>query len=152
MKTISTLAATLSAALLLSATPVLAAEVTSAQTGPIHIDGAQLFGQNIEAEDSDGSVPNSVKIEFTNNSASPATNVVFALESDGVVIGEVEDAGTFASGVKISHTFFDDELSENQQVAVEKATFADGTVWNNPDVPAGRHTEENNAVNATTEF
>ena len=152
MKTITTLAATLSAALLLSGTPVLAAEATSQQTGPIHIDGAQLYGQNIEDEDSDGAVPNSVKIEFTNSNASPATDIVFALESDGVVIGHVHDAGTFASGVKVSHTFFDDELSESQQVAVEKATFADGTVWTSPDVPASRGTEESNAVNATPEF
>jgi hypothetical protein len=152
MKTITTLAATLSAALLLSGTPVLAAEATSQQTGPIHIDGAQLYGQNIEDEDSDGSVPNSVKIQFTNTNAMPATDIVFALESNGVVIGTVEDAGSFASGVKVSHTFFDDELSDSQQVAVEKVTFADGHVWNSPDVPASPGTEEGDSVNATTEF
>ncbi len=152
MKTITTLAATLSAALLISATPVLAAEATTPQAGPIHIDGVQLYGQNIEDEDSDGAVPNSVKIAFTNTSASPATDVVFALESNGVVIGEVEDAGSFANGVTVSHTFFDDELSDSQQVAVEKATFADGTVWNSADVPASQGTEERNAVNATPEF
>ena len=152
MKTITTLAATLSAALLLSATPVLAAEATAPQAGPIHVDAAQLYGQNIEDEDSDGSVPNSVKIQFTNTNASPATDIVFALESNGVVIGRVEDAGSFADGVKISHTFFDDELSDSQQVAVEKATFADGTVWTSPDVPASRSVEEGNSVNATPEF
>ncbi len=152
MKTITTLAAAFSAALLLSATPVLAAEASSQQTGPVHIDSAQLYGQNIEDDDSDGAVPNSVKIAFTNTNASPATDIVFALESNGVVIGKVEDAGTFANGVKISHTFFDDELSDSQQVAVEKVTFADGSVWHSPDVPASPGTEESNAVNATTEF
>jgi hypothetical protein len=152
MKSITTLAATLSATLLLSATPVLAAEVSPQQVGPIHIDAAQLFGQNIEDEDSDGAVPNSVKIEFTNTSASPATDIVFALESDGVVIGKVEDAGSFASGIKVSHTFFDDELSESQQVAVQKVTFADGSVWRSPDVPASASTEERDSVNATPEF
>jgi hypothetical protein len=152
MKTITTLAATLSAALLLSATPVLAAEATPQQAGPIHIDAAQLFGQNLEDEDSDGSVPSSVKIDFTNTYASPATKIVFALESDGVMIGHVTDAGSFAEGVKVSHTYADDEISDAQQVAVERVTFADGTVWSSPDVPASRTTEEDNAVNATPEF
>ena len=69
------------------------------------------------------------------------------------MIGEVEDAGTFADGVTISHTFFDDELSDSQQVAVEKASPSPhGSVWNSPDVPAGRHTEAGNSVNATPEF
>jgi hypothetical protein len=152
MKTITTLAATLSAALLLSATPVFAAEATPHQVGPIHIDAAQLCGQNIEDEDSDGTVATSVKIEFTNTNPSPATDIVFALEAGGVIVGTVEDAGSFADGVKISHTLADDELFDAQQVAVEKVTFADGTVWNSPDVPASPAAEESTAFNVTPEF
>ena len=35
----------------------------------------------------------------------------------------------------INHTFGENELNTEMHVAVEKATFADGTVWVNPAVP-----------------
>jgi hypothetical protein len=151
MKTISTLAATLGAALLLAGSPVLASEPTQ-QTGPIRIENAQLFGNNLSDEDTSSSVPSSIKIDFTNNGNSPATHVVFAIESDGVVLNTIDDAGSFAKGATISHTFNDDELSSEQQVAVEQATFADGTVWNNPDVPGGAAQASNVSVDASPEF
>jgi hypothetical protein len=43
----------------------------------------------------------------------------------------IDDAGSFALGVTINHEF----ASQNgsiQDVAVAQATFADGSVWNNP--------------------
>ena len=80
-----------------------------------------------------------------------AEKAVFMTDTRGIMT-DPKDAGSFADGVKISHTLADDELFDAQQVAVEKVTFADGTVWNSPDVPASPAAEESTAFNVTPEF
>ena len=60
---------------------------------------------------------------------------MLGLESDGAVLDQVEETGTFAKGVTIKHYFGTNETDNATQVAVLKATFADGTVWTNPDLP-----------------
>jgi len=131
MKTITTLTATLGAALLLAGAPALASAQT--QTGPIRVNAVQLVTQSITEHDV---APVAAEIGFTNEGTAAATDIVFALESDsGYVLDTYNDVGTFAPGVAIRHSFNDhNDASEGQQVVVAKATFADGTVWTNPDV------------------
>jgi len=131
MKTITTLTATLGAALLLAGAPALASAQT--QSGPIRIDAVQLVSQSTSEHDI---APVAAEIAFTNQGTATATDVVFALESDsGYVLDSYNDVGSFAPGVSIRHSFNDhNDPTEGQRVAVAKATFADGTVWNNPAV------------------
>jgi hypothetical protein len=131
MKTITTLTATLGAALLLAGAPALASADT--QSGPIRIDSVHLVAQALTEREV---APDAALISFTNEGASAATDVVFALESEsGFVLDTYNDVGSFAPGVSVRHSFSDhNDASRGQQVVVAKATFADGTVWTNPDV------------------
>lgn len=131
MKTITSLTATLGAALLLAGAPALASADT--QAGPIRVDAVQLISQSTSEYNT---APIAARISFTNEGSSPATDIVFALESDsGYVLDTYNDAGSFAPGVAVHHSFNDhNPSSEGQRVAVAKATFADGSVWTNPDV------------------
>jgi hypothetical protein len=102
------------------------------QSGPIHIDNVQIYGRSMSPEQ-DFVVPVSAGITFTNQYNAPATDVIFALESKGYVVDRFHDVGSFAKGVKIRHIFPESEMGADQRVAVERAAFADGTVWANPD-------------------
>jgi hypothetical protein len=126
-------AATLGAALILAGSPAFAS-VAGTQTGPIHIDKVQMYGGSF-ADNNYDVWPGSVAIAFTNQSGSPATDVVFALYNNGAVIDRFDDTGSFATGVSIKHQFSDNQVAEGQRVAVETVTFADGTIWQNPNVP-----------------
>jgi hypothetical protein len=132
MKLISTLTATLGAAALLAAAPALASAAGESQTGPISLDNVQIF--STPSPDVDY-FPGFADITFTNNSNLPATSVEFALEANGVVLNRIDDVGSFAQGVTIKHRLADSDSSAGQKVAVAKVTFADGSVWTNPDVP-----------------
>lgn len=140
MKTITTLAATLGAAIVLAGAPALASE-SPTQVGPVHIDGVQLTEQAY-SEDRNSARPISVGVAFTNDGHAAATSVTFALESHGVVVDRFNDVGSFAQGVRISHRFPTDALNTgDEQLAVAKVTFADGTVWSDsalaePSAPA----------------
>lgn len=127
--------ATLGAALILAAVPAFAS-AADMQTDPIHIDDVQLYGGTFQdsSEDSVGFSPGSTSISFTNQYGSPATEVVFVLETNGYVIDRFDDIGNFAAGATIKHAFAENQRGDNMRVAVEKAVFADGTVWRNPDV------------------
>jgi hypothetical protein len=127
--------ATLGAALILAGAPAFAS-AADMQTGPIHIDNVQLYGGTFadSNEDSTGFVPGSAAISFTNQFGSPATEIVFVLETNGFVIDRFDDIGTFAAGATIKHAFAENQRGDDMRVAVEKAVFADGTVWQNPDV------------------
>jgi len=135
MKTISTLAATLGAAVLLASAPALASAADS-QSGPIQIDNVQFQSQSLAAHQA--SPPASMTVAFTNNGPTAASDVQFALESnEGYILKYINDVGSFAPGVRIKHDYADNEFADNgQQVAVAKVTFADGTVWTNPEIPA----------------
>jgi hypothetical protein len=51
------------------------------------------------------------------------------------VVDRFHDVGTFSKGVKIRHIFPENEMGADQRVAVEKAAFGDGAVWENAGVP-----------------
>jgi hypothetical protein len=130
---IQLLTATVGAAILLAGAPAFAAPTDT--TGPIQINNVQAHGG--ASEDNDGSfnfIPASVSISFKNQSNSPATSVVFALENNGYVVGRFDDRGSFAKGTAIEHKFALNQTGANESVAVAEATFADGTVWHNPAV------------------
>jgi len=125
--------ATLGAALILAASPAFAADM---QSSPIQITNVSLYGgYTINPNDDNVITPGSAVIAFTNQYNLPATEVVFALESNGFVADRFDDVGSFAKGVTIKHTFGENELNSQMRVAVEKATFADGSVWVNHAVP-----------------
>jgi hypothetical protein len=126
--------ATLGAAIILAAAPAFAS-AADFQSGPIRIDSVQVSGgTTTDDNDSTVIVPGSAAIAFTNQYSSPATDVVFALETNGYVVDRFDDVGSFAPGVAIKHRFSENRPSDDMRVAVEQATFADGTVWHNPDV------------------
>jgi hypothetical protein len=126
-------AAILGAALLFTGSPIFAAGVQSA---PIHIDHVTVYGGNTSNSNGENVYnPGSAAITFTNQYNLPATEVVFDLVAHGYVLRSLDDVGSFATGVTIKHTFGENESASDLRVAVDRATFADGTVWVNPDVP-----------------
>lgn len=127
-------ALTVGAALIIAGTPAFAS-ATDVQSGPIHINSLQMFGgDTTDGNDDTIIVPGSAAISFTNEYASPANHVVFALETHGYVIDRFNDVGSFATGVTINHHFAEIQPGDDLRVAVEQATFDDGTVWNSPDI------------------
>jgi hypothetical protein len=129
--------ATFAAALIIVGSPALASAADT-QSGPIHIDQLSFSGgYSAGAEGDEANIlPGFAIISFTNQSAVKATDVVFALETHGYVSDRFNDVGSFAPGVAIHHSFPEIQPSDTMRVAVAEATFADGTVWKNPDVPA----------------
>jgi hypothetical protein len=146
-------AATFGAALILAGTPAFASAADS-QTQPIHIDNVQLYGGifSDSSDDSVGFVPGSAAISFTNQYGSPATEIVFVLETNGYVIDRFDDIGSFATGTTIKHAFAENQHGDHMRVAVEKAVFADGTVWQNPDVAQVPEADPAVGVEATSPF
>jgi hypothetical protein len=132
IKRSTSLAAAVAAAALLAGSPLLASPADQ-QTGPIRIDNTVL---NRDLGEATEFAPGYAQVAFTNQNGVPATNVVFALTSNGHVVGNVEDDGSFAPGVTIRYDFQDHCSADDQQLAVQSVTFADGTVWNNPDINA----------------
>jgi hypothetical protein len=131
MRIVSALA-TVFAATVIAGAPALAAD-TAMQAGPINISGAQLFSSRHDDDNRDH--PGSLSVDFTNTKGSAAVKVVFVIvESGGAILDRLEDVGSFATGVRISHFFRDTFDTLDQRVAVATATFADGTTWSNPNV------------------
>ena len=81
-------------------------------------------------------LPASLEITFENQSNADATDVVFAVEANGYS-DRFNDVGSFAKGVQIHHSFPVNPFSvtANFGVQVVQVSFADGTVWQNPDAP-----------------
>jgi hypothetical protein len=125
------MALTLAAGLVLESAPAIAS-TNQSQVGPIHIDTVALYPGSSPY---DGIfIPGFLQIAFTNANSTPATEIVFAFESKGYVVDRFDDVGSFAQSVSIKHIIRNVNGKNIEQVAVEKATFADGTVWNNPAV------------------
>lgn len=84
-------------------------------------------------------------VDYTNVSAKPMHQIEFGLVARGVLIAEVKDVGTFSNGALIQHEF---GLSPNvfpigtglPQCVPLKITYADGTKWRNPHLPALKKT------------
>jgi hypothetical protein len=68
--------------------------------------------------------PYQLHIRFSNGGDQPITRLVVALNDGSTVV----DAGTFAPGVMIDHTF-DIAPGEADSCSIASATFADGTEW-----------------------
>jgi hypothetical protein len=124
---LTSVTAALGAALLLAGAPALAM-AAEMQTGPIQLNKVEIT-QSYGVRDDFS--PGLVTVAFTNQNDAPATDIVFALESNGNVIDRFEDVGSYLKGETVRHSFQDNEVANDQQLTVEKATFADGTVWNN---------------------
>lgn len=63
-------------------------------------------------------------VRFTNDGDQPVTRVVFGLNDGSMVV----DAGDFAPGVTVDHTF-DIKPDDADACNVNSATLADGTRW-----------------------
>jgi hypothetical protein len=122
--------ATLGAALILAGSPAFAADI---QSEPINIHNVAVYAGNTDPDNV--ITRGSVAIAFTNEYKFPATEVVFALETSGYAADRFDDVGSFATGVTINHVFGENLANPGMRVAVEKATFADGMVWLNPNIP-----------------
>jgi hypothetical protein len=124
--------ATFGAAVILAGAPALAS-AAGTQAGPIHINDVRVSGGGYTSDET-VLAPASATISFTNQYGSPATDVVFAVYSQGVELNQYDDRGTFAPGVAINHMFPESRALGDQSAAVVEATFADGTTWQNPDI------------------
>jgi hypothetical protein len=131
MRIVSALA-TVFAAIVVAGPPASASDA-ALQTEPIRISGAQLFSSRHSDDNRD--YPGSLGVEFTNTKVAAAVKVVFVIESSGgAILDRIDDVGSFATGVRVSHIFRDTFDTLDQRVAVATATFADGTTWSNPNV------------------
>ncbi len=85
-----------------------------------------------------------LNIDYTNATQQTMKSIEFGLIANGNLVAEVKDVGTFSPGVEIKHQF---GLSRNvfplqtalPQCVPLKITFADGTKWKNPHLPALKH-------------
>jgi hypothetical protein len=99
--------------------------------GPIHLDRVQI--SPADGFQNNFAYLGIVTVAFTNTSAAPATEIVFGVRgTDGTIIGQYKDVGSYERGVRVRHSFTDVQSDPHQQLEVESATFADGSEWNNP--------------------
>jgi hypothetical protein len=117
----------MTAAVAIGATSI--ASAAPYQAAPIQIQNVHIVSR---ASTDKSSAPIAAQIAFANANSVPATEVVFAVESDGAVIDRLDDVGTFATGATIVHNFPYNDLATNPSVEVAKVVFADGSTWYNP--------------------
>jgi glucose/arabinose dehydrogenase len=128
MTTTTTLAA--AAALALAAgTPALASAATAP---PIAISNVQIEPAGGYANHY---LPGIVTVAFRNAAGVAATSVTFQTSDDGATLATFTDAGTFAPGVTVKHSFLTLDDDAEQRLSVAEVRFADGTVWDNTDLP-----------------
>jgi hypothetical protein len=77
-----------------------------------------------------------VTVTFTNTSNVTATEVVFQLS--GTTFQRVNDVGTFAPGVQITHAFLYYAHTPDEHVKVAEVDFANGTIWAGGQITASR--------------
>jgi hypothetical protein len=129
MKKITPFAATLAAALLFGTAPALAAG--GMQPGPVALDDVQ-FNQTYTPDFTTD--PGTATVAFTNTASVPATEVVFAVTSNGNPVDIFDTTGTFSPGVRVSKNFASNITAPDRDVVVLGVTYADGSVWTNPNV------------------
>jgi len=84
-----------------------------------------------------------LSIDYRNNTSVVMKDIEFGLIAHGQLVAEVRDVGTFSPGIEIKHEFglnpnvFPLSTSMTQCIPL-KITFADGTKWKNPHLPALR--------------
>jgi len=120
--------------------PAIALAAAAPTGAPIEIVDSQVQPANVGA---DLYQQGEVRFAFVNRANVPATEVQFAVTSNGRPIGVYTDVGTFAPGVEIDKFFTTQELSRHQDITVAKVTFADGTTWSSDEAtPAARRQAE----------
>jgi hypothetical protein len=80
-------------------------------------------------------------IDYVNATSTVMKDIEFGLIANGHLVAEVRDVGTFSPGIEIKHEF---GLNRNvfplrtglPKCVPLKITFADGTKWKNPHLPA----------------
>jgi hypothetical protein len=81
-----------------------------------------------------------LNVEYMNTAADPLEVVVIGLVTNGNLIAEVRDVGTFSQGAVISRSFGINPailpLTGMPQCVPLQATFKNGTVWTSPHLPA----------------
>lgn len=79
-------------------------------------------------------LPQTIAVSFTNESSTPATDVVFDLiDSQHRTIHTYDQRGTFAPNTEVVRQFPWDRIMDHQIGAeVVEVTFADGSVWEQP--------------------
>jgi hypothetical protein len=83
-------------------------------------------------------------IDYINATQTVMTQIEFGLIANGRLVAEVRDVGTFSPGAEIKHKF---GLSPNvfplqtglPRCVPLRITFANGTMWKNPHLPAMQH-------------
>jgi hypothetical protein len=84
-----------------------------------------------------------LSIDYSNATDTAMKEIEFGLIANGRLVAEVRDVGTFSPGITIKHEF---GLNRNvfplqtglPQCVPLHITFADGTKWKNPHLPALR--------------
>ena len=113
--------------------PVLVAALS--MQPPVHVaaceisDPSPAFNIGSDGAATQTSEP-TLHLRFSNEGTAPIKRIVFTL-NDGT---KVIDAGTFAPGVTIDHSF-DIMQPDADSCSVTSATFADGEMWSAPDEP-----------------
>jgi hypothetical protein len=121
--------AMLGVGLIIAGAPAIASAAT-AQSAPISLDRVQI---NQSYGTFDDFLPGNVTVGFTNNTTTAVTKVVFNLVDDsGNILAQYRDAGSYAHGASIRHSFPDTHAEYNQHLDVAQVDFADGTSWSAP--------------------
>jgi hypothetical protein len=108
--------------------------IAGAQADPVQIEYLHTSGGFYQdAYHNMNLLPALLQITFKNYSSAEATDVVFAVEGNGFA-KRINDVGRFTKGVRIRHNFTVDPFSVGGAIYVRvvQVSFADGTVWQNP--------------------
>jgi hypothetical protein len=118
-------AASIVALTILAGGPAIALAGTTFSSDPIVVSNV-----NVQPNDeTDGSGPGFVSMDFQNTSNMNATEIIFELDVDGARVSRYKDSGSFAPGITVRHSFLNSSSSANAQLNVVKVKFADGSVW-----------------------
>jgi hypothetical protein len=124
----------LNLAFLVLASTLVANDPSVAYTGtnPVHITACSIepLFTMINAGDTMMVQPSGamLQIGFVNGAPKTIASVTFAVKNGGKMTNIV-DAGTFSSGVEISHDFGWSYFSDNVDCAVASVRYADGSTW-----------------------
>lgn len=115
-----------SQAVVLSPPPAVAAG------SPVRVDGLTFTIAKLQENNM---LPAHIVLSFTNERATPATDVVFGLlDGRHRTMHQYDETGTFSQGAQIVKELPFDSVLDRQLTAAEviEVTFADGTVWEKP--------------------
>ena len=119
------------AAMLAFTVPLAATAQSMAPVSIVH--------RNVQSEVVGGTInsPGMVDVTVVNHRSTPATRVSFALVSHGSRLASLHAEGSFSQGVEIQKSFSTHAPERDQTIMLSSVTFADGSSWQNPNVPRG---------------